>query len=124
MYRPKLDDPAIFDALPEFYKTSLSRERYFWALNTPEKYQINARAYARMVTGIDREIGRFLEALEKAGLADNTIVVYSADNGYHFGNRGLSGNGRISRNRSVSRSSSWIPACQPPNAARSARRRR
>ncbi len=91
MYRPKLDDPAIFDALPEFYRISLSRERYYWALNTPEKYQTNARAYARMVTGIDREIGRFLEALEKAGLADNTIIVYSADNGYHFGNRGLSG---------------------------------
>lgn len=91
MYRPKLDDPAIFNALPDFYKTSLSRERYFWALNTPEKYQVNARAYARMVTGIDRGIARFLEALDKAGLADNTIVVYSADNGYHFGNRGLSG---------------------------------
>lgn len=89
--RPKLDDPAVFDALPDFYQTSLSRERYFWALNTPEKYQTNARAYARMVTGIDREIGRFLAALEKAGLADNTILVYSADNGYHFGNRGLSG---------------------------------
>lgn len=91
MYRPKVDDPEVFDALPDFYKNSLSRERYFWALNTPEKYQTNARAYARMVTGIDREIGRFLEALEKAGLAKNTIIVYSADNGYHFGSRGLSG---------------------------------
>ncbi len=91
MYPPKLNDPAIFEALPEFYKTSLSRERYFWALNTPEKYQTNLRAYSRMVTGIDREIGRFLEELEKAGLAENTIIVYSADNGYHFGNRGLSG---------------------------------
>lgn len=91
MYRPKLDDPAIFDALPEFYRSSLSRERYFWALNTPEKFQTNARAYARMVTGIDHEIARFLEALEKSGLAGNTVIVYSADNGYHFGNRGLSG---------------------------------
>ncbi len=91
MPRPKLDDPAIFEALPEFYRTSISRERYFWGLDTPERYQANARAYARMVTGIDREIGRFLEALEKAGFAENTIVVYSADNGYHFGNRGLTG---------------------------------
>lgn len=91
MYPPKLNDPKIFDALPEFYRNSLSRERFFWGLNTPEKYQTNARAYARMVTGIDQEIGRFLQALEEAGLADNTILVYSADNGYHFGNRGLSG---------------------------------
>jgi arylsulfatase A-like enzyme len=91
IYPPRLNDPAIFDALPEFYQTSLSRERYFWALNTPEKYQTNVRAYYRMVSGIDREIGRFVEALEEAGLADNTIIVYSADNGYHMGNRGLSG---------------------------------
>lgn len=91
MYRPKLDDPKIFDALPEFYRNSLSRERFFWALNTPDKYQTNARAYARMVTGIDQNIARFLQALEEAGLAENTILVYSADNGYHFGNRGLSG---------------------------------
>jgi hypothetical protein len=32
-----------------------------------------------------------MKALEAAGLADNTIVVYSADNGYHMGNRGLAG---------------------------------
>lgn len=88
---PRLGDPAIFERLPDFLKTSLSRERYFWSLNTPEKYQTNARAYLRMTTGIDREIGRFLQALEERGLAGNTIVVYSADNGYHFGNRGLSG---------------------------------
>ncbi|NQV23780.1 MAG: DUF1080 domain-containing protein, partial [Rhodopirellula sp.] len=30
-------------------------------------------------------------ALDEAGLADNTIVVYSADNGYYMGNRGLAG---------------------------------
>ncbi|RFC44643.1 MAG: Arylsulfatase A [Verrucomicrobia bacterium] len=88
---PRLGSPSIFESLPDFLKTSLSRERYFWSLNTPQKYQINARAYSRMTTGIDREIGRFLQAIEKNGLAANTIVVYSADNGYHFGNRGLSG---------------------------------
>ncbi len=44
-----------------------------------------------MVSGIDHSIGRFLEALNEAGLADNTIIVYSADNGYYMGNRGLAG---------------------------------
>ncbi|MCH1407427.1 MAG: sulfatase-like hydrolase/transferase [Verrucomicrobiales bacterium] len=91
IYRPKLDDPATFDALPDFFKTSITRERYFWRWNTKEKYQVNMRAYFRMVTGIDGAIGRFIEALEEAGIADNTIIVYSADNGYHMGNRGLAG---------------------------------
>ena len=91
MYRPRLDDPAIFEALPDFFKTSITRERYFWRWNTPEKYETNLRAYLRQVTGIDSAIGRFIKALEKAGLADNTIIVYSADNGYHMANRGLTG---------------------------------
>ena len=38
------------------------------------------RAYLRMVSGIDRAIGRFMEALEEQGLAENTIIVYTADN--------------------------------------------
>jgi arylsulfatase A-like enzyme len=91
MYRPRLDDPAIFASLPDFYQSSLSRERYFWALNTEQKYQTNVRAYLRMATGIDNAVGRFIKALEEAGLADNTIIIYSADNGYHLGNRGLTG---------------------------------
>lgn len=91
MARPLLDDPAIFESLPEFLQTSITRERYFWRWNTPDKYQINMRAYLRMVTGIDNAVGRMLQAVEEAGLSENTIVVYSADNGYHMANRGLSG---------------------------------
>ncbi|MGB6220264.1 sulfatase-like hydrolase/transferase [Haloferula sp.] len=88
---PRLNDPAIFEALPECFQTSITRERYFWRWNTPEKYQTNIRAYYRMVSGIDGAIGRFLKALNEAGLTDNTIIVYSADNGYLMGNRGLAG---------------------------------
>jgi choline-sulfatase len=88
---PRLNDPAIFDSQPEFLRTTINRERYFWRWNTDYKYQINMRAYLRMVSGIDREIGRFLKALEEAGLAENTIIVYSADNGFHMGNRGFAG---------------------------------
>ncbi|MCB1225710.1 MAG: sulfatase-like hydrolase/transferase [Verrucomicrobiales bacterium] len=91
MYRPKLDDPKIFEALPKYLQTSITRERYFWRWNTPEKYQTNMRAYLRMVSGIDAAVGRILAALEEAGVADNTIILYSADNGYHMGNRGLAG---------------------------------
>ncbi len=91
MYPPRLNDPAIFDAQPDFLKTTINRERFFWRWNTDEKYQINVRAYYRMVSGIDGAIGRFMEALEEAGLAENTIIVYSADNGYHMGNRGFAG---------------------------------
>lgn len=88
---PRLNEPATFDALPIFLKNSITRERFFWRWNTEDKYQTNMRAYYRMVSGIDHAIGRFVNALEKAGLADNTIIIYSADNGYHMANRGLAG---------------------------------
>ncbi|MEM0924908.1 MAG: sulfatase-like hydrolase/transferase [Planctomycetota bacterium] len=88
---PRLSDPAIFAALPDFLQTTINRERFFWRWNSDEKYQANMRAYYRMATGIDRGVRRVMDALEASGLSDNTIVVYSADNGYHMGNRGLAG---------------------------------
>ena len=91
IYPPRLNDPAIFNSQPDFLKTTINRERYFWRWNTDEKYQTNMRAYLRMVSGIDGAIGRFMKALDEAGLSENTIIVYSADNGYHMGNRGFAG---------------------------------
>ena len=49
------------------------------------------RAYFRMLTGIDHVMDRVLKALEQAGLAENTIIVYTADNGFHMGDRGFAG---------------------------------
>jgi len=88
---PRLNDPAIVAAHPEFLKQSINRERFFWGYDTPEKYQTNVRAYYRMISGIDRAVARVIAALEEAGLADNTIIVYSADNGYYLGDRGFQG---------------------------------
>lgn len=91
MPQPKLNDPAIFNSQPDFLRTTINRERFYWRWNTDYKFQINMRAYLRMVSGIDQAIGRFRKALEEAGLAENTIIVYTADNGYHMGNRGFAG---------------------------------
>jgi arylsulfatase A-like enzyme len=88
---PRLGDPAIYERHPDFLKQSINRERFFWSYDTPEKYQTNLRAYFRMISGIDRTVGRVIAALKDAGLADNTIIVYSADNGYYLGDRGFQG---------------------------------
>ncbi|MFN7056817.1 sulfatase-like hydrolase/transferase [Hyphomonas sp.] len=39
------------------------------------------RVYAAMVRSIDRSVGRILDKLDEAGLAENTIIVFSSDNG-------------------------------------------
>lgn len=88
---PRLGAPSIFDAHPQFLKDSINRERFFWGYDTQEKYATNVRAYYRMISGIDRAISRVIAALEEAGLADKTIIVYSADNGYYLGDRGFQG---------------------------------
>jgi len=88
---PRLSDPAIFANHPEFLKNSMNRKRYFWRWNTPEKYQKNMKAYFRMLSGIDRVIGRLRNELEKRDLADNTVIIYMADNGYYMGDRGFAG---------------------------------
>jgi len=90
---PKLGDAKYFEALPEFMqsKEDLSRQRFFWRWDTPEKYQTNMRAYYRMITGIDHAIARVIQALEAKGVASDTIIVYSADNGFMMGDRGIAG---------------------------------
>lgn len=88
---PKLADPEIFDNHPDFLKNSLNRSRYFWRWDTEEKYQTNLRAYFRMISGYDKVMKRVLAALEAKDLDKNTLIIYSADNGYYMGNRGFAG---------------------------------
>jgi len=52
------------------------------------KYQRYVKDYLRSVTSMDREIGRMLQYLEDSGLADNTIVIYSSDQGFYLGDHG------------------------------------
>lgn len=88
---PRLSAPGIFESQPEFLKTSLNRKRWYWRWDTPEKYQKNVKAYYRMISGIDHVMGRVLAAVERLGLAENTVVIFSGDNGYYKGARGFAG---------------------------------
>ena len=90
---PNLGDDKYFKAMPPFLQDvqELSRKRFYWRWDTPEKYQINMRAYYRMITGIDNAIARLLHELQAQGLDRNTIIVYTADNGYLMGDRGSAG---------------------------------
>lgn len=48
--------------------------------------------YAAMIEGMDAAIGRFLKALDDAGLRDNTLVIFTSDNGgYNGDNKPLRG---------------------------------
>jgi len=44
-----------------------------------------------MISGYDQVIKRVREALKEKGLDKNTIIIFSADNGYYMGDRGFAG---------------------------------
>lgn len=49
------------------------------------------RVYYSVVDHLDQQVGRILDALEKSGQLDNTIVIYSSDHGMGVGSHGLRG---------------------------------
>jgi len=52
------------------------------------KYQRYAKDYLRCIDSIDENVGRVLDYLDESGLADNTIVIYSSDQGWYLGEHG------------------------------------
>ncbi len=53
------------------------------------QYQHYAKKYLRCVQGVDDNVGRILDCLDQHDLAENTIVVYTADQGFFLGEHGL-----------------------------------
>ena len=53
------------------------------------KYQRYLQDYLRCILSIDENVGRIMKYLDQHGLADNTIVVYTSDQGFFLGEHGL-----------------------------------
>ena len=52
------------------------------------KYQRYIKDYLRCIKTIDDQVGRLLDYLEKEGLMDNTVIVYTSDQGFYMGEHG------------------------------------
>ncbi len=51
-------------------------------------YQYYIKDYLRCVASVDENVGRLLDFLGKAGLKDNTLVIYTSDQGFFLGEHG------------------------------------
>ncbi|MEC7498594.1 MAG: sulfatase, partial [Planctomycetota bacterium] len=66
-----------------FHEANLSgKELVRW------KYQRYAKNYLRCVKGVDESVGRLMATLEDLGLSENTVVIYSSDQGFYVGDHG------------------------------------
>ncbi len=58
---------------------------------TPYAVKVNRQEYYAIITHMDAQVGRILDALEATGKADNTYIFFSADHGLACGQHGLMG---------------------------------
>lgn len=76
---------AIYDKKnEEFLKNpSVGKDLLRW------KYQRYVKEYCRTIRSVDEQVGRLLDYLEEKGVLDNTVIVYTSDQGFLLGEHGL-----------------------------------
>lgn len=88
---PRTASDEYFHRLPPFIgnERNEGRVRYRWRFDTPEKYQTMMKNYYRLCSEVDATCGRVLEELRRQGTLENTLVVFTGDNGYFHAEHGL-----------------------------------
>ncbi|MDN3690435.1 sulfatase [Cyclobacterium jeungdonense] len=81
------DDVPDFSWYLHWY---LPEVRLSW-LKENQQWENKVRSYLATISFTDAQVGRVLDALERNGLEDNTIIVLWSDHGYHLGEKGITG---------------------------------
>lgn len=76
---------------PEIVKKSLGWPTGQTLLNNPKRRDGSIRDYYRSIASMDFGVGRVMDELKQRGLASNTVVLFTSDNGYFSGEHGLGG---------------------------------
>ncbi len=76
--------------LPPFFTPSNEgRRRWGLRFDEPHKYQTMMKNYYRLATEVDAACGKILAELDRQRLTDQTLVLFTTDNGYFHGEHGL-----------------------------------
>jgi uncharacterized sulfatase len=83
--------PKITEQTPDDYPALALASTKPWPYFgvTPDQARECKRAYYAAISFVDVQIGRVLDAVERLGLQDRTIIVFWSDHGYHLGEHGL-----------------------------------
>ncbi|MEM0895637.1 MAG: sulfatase [Verrucomicrobiota bacterium] len=88
---PSTATADYFERWPDFIKHSEARAR--WAIRywSPERTQESLKGYYRLISGVDKAVGRIMAKLEEADVAENTIIIFTSDHGQYLGDYGFAG---------------------------------
>ncbi len=82
--RDRAEYDFLYDSLAtDFWKRNLQGKEL-----AEFKYQRYMRDYAKVLKSLDDNVGRTLDYLKASGLLDNTLVVYTSDQGFYMGEHG------------------------------------
>ena len=76
-------DSVYNPMIREFYKSGLTGDSL-----TSYKYQRYMQDYLACIAAVDKSVGEVLDYLEENGLSENTIVIYTSDQGFYLGEHG------------------------------------
>ncbi len=93
------DDAMFFAILPKVVQEKYrGSKRYHGKINSPEwhiamdsTYQEFIKNYYALITGVDNVVGQIRQKLNEFGIADNTVIIFTSDNGFFCGSRQLMG---------------------------------
>ena len=89
--RPETASEDEFEKLPKFLQESEARKRWGVRFADEKMRQESVKDYYRLITGVDRQVGHLLKKLEEMGQLDNTVILFTGDNGFYLGEHGLAG---------------------------------
>ena len=82
--------PPLFRDSDLHQQEQLSKAFFQGKINVPgPKQQRNKASYYGMISLIDEQVGRIMEALDRSGQRENTVVIYMSDHGEMLGDHGL-----------------------------------
>lgn len=87
------DAEAAWNRLPRtvFTEKNVGRETWYYSFGTPERFQHNMKNMYRMITEVDTACKNVVEELKRQGILNETMVIFTTDNGMLHGEHGLGG---------------------------------
>ena len=83
------DMPQRYGVMERWLNDFHYQTELFDSIRTPENLRWLYETYYGMVYDLDRHVGELLALLRRKGLAENTVVIFTADHGEMLGHRGM-----------------------------------